>query len=66
MSAPGTSSSWTDGSGTSGGNYEYYQKAKIPTKIILPIFTPQNDGADATEKPGDTKWTEGHGERSRS
>jgi len=52
-------STWTDGSGTSGGNYEYYQKAKIPTKIILPIFTPQNDGADATEKPGDTKWTEG-------
>merc|ERR1712196_44712 len=26
LSAPGTSSNWTRGSGTTGGNYEYYKK----------------------------------------
>ena len=31
----------------------------VPTKLLLPIFTPQNDGADGTEKPGATTWTEG-------
>jgi hypothetical protein len=31
----------------------------IPTKIILPVFTPANDGADRTLKPGATTWTEG-------
>jgi hypothetical protein len=30
-----------------------------PTKLILPIFTPQNDGADRTIFPGATTWTEG-------
>jgi len=29
LSAPGTSSSWTRGSGTTGGNYEYYKKNKV-------------------------------------
>ena len=27
LSAPGTSSNWTRGSGTTGGNYEYYKNA---------------------------------------
>ena len=30
-----------------------------PTKISLPIFTPESDGSDKTEKPGATVWTEG-------
>ena len=31
---------------------------KVATKVILPIFTPENNGADKTEKPGPTTWTD--------
>jgi hypothetical protein len=36
--------------------------AAVPTKIILPIFSPGNDGADKTVDPGSggTTWTEGY------
>jgi hypothetical protein len=37
----------------------YATTSAVPTKIILPIFTPQNDGADRTITPGATTWTEG-------
>jgi hypothetical protein len=37
----------------------YATTSDIPTKIILPIFTPLNDGADRTLTPGATTWTEG-------
>lgn len=50
MSAPGTTSAWTDGSraaatSTSGGNYEYYQQSTrkpVPaeTLVVLDIFSP--------------------------
>merc|ERR1719498_1781037 len=33
--------------------------AAVPTKIILPIFAPGNDGSDKTVEPGATTWTEG-------
>jgi len=33
--------------------------ANVPTKIILPIFTPENDGADKTDKTWTEGWVEG-------
>ena len=32
----------------------FQASSAIPTKLVLPIFTQQNDGADKTEKPGAT------------
>merc|ERR1719321_428358 len=34
----------------------------VPTKVILPIFGPNSDGADKTSEPGATTWTEGYEE----